>query len=228
MTTFEETKDLEESVDSESFIEADMQASQSQQAEGVAVLKKLHYAETSADIPKEYKGLIFPRDDTEFYIFESEDVRSDEKMTLVIRQGEYHDELDKVKEWTGVDSVSRLAGKRVPVQGTDHDRIYKYPDFEFSFVDSSTESVKNAYESGWIEYRDGDWVKSEKIQEYDEFMETKTEQIGSAFWVALALSFFAPAGWIGTALLVTAISLFLGQSYLNSRDKPIDFVADRI
>ena len=228
MTTFEETKDLEESVDSESFIEADMQASQTQKTEGVAVLKKLHYAETSADIPKDYKGLIFPRDDTEFYIFESEDVRSGEKMTLVIRQGDYHNELDKVKEWTDVDSVSRLAGKRVPVQGTESNSIFTYPDFKFDFIDSDTESIKDAYESGWIEYNDGKWVKSEKVKKYEEFMDTKTEQIGSAFWITLGFSFFAPAGWIGTALLVTAISLFLGQSYLNSRDEPIDFVADRI
>lgn len=228
MTTFEETKDLEKSVDSESFIEADMKSSQSQKTEGVAVMKKLHYAEDSSEIPEEYKGLIFPRDNTEFYIFECEDIRSEEKMVLVARQGEYHDELELIKEWIGVDSLSRLAGKSVPIQDTEHEFMYKFPQFGFDFIDSDMESVKNAYESGWIEYKDGQWVKSEKIKQYDKYMDMRTDQIGSTFWIVLASSFFAPVGWMGTVLLMMAISLFIGQSYLNSRDEPIEFVADRI
>ena len=228
MTTLEETEDLEKSVDSESFIEADIKSTQSQETKGVAVMKKLHYAKDYTEIPKEYKRLIYPRDNTEFYILECEDVRSNEEIVLVARQGNYHNELDMIKEWTGVDSVSHLAGKRVPFESTEYSSIYKFPEFRFNFIDSDIDSVKQAYELGWIEYRDGQWVKSEKVKKYERYINTRTTQIRSAFWIVMVLGFLAPSTWIGFPLLLTAVSLFLSNLYLESRNKPIEFIADNI
>lgn len=228
MTTFEETKNLEESVDSESFIKADMESDQKDETEGIAVMKKLHYAKDSSEIPEEYKGLIFPRDNTEFYILECEDSRTSEDMTLVVRQGEHHNELDMLKEWADVDSVSRLAGKTVPVKQTQHEDLYEFPRFKFNFIDSDMQSVRDAYESGWIEYNNGKWTRSKKIEEYDNYMDKRMDQMGSAFWILLGFSFFSPVPLISSVFLMTAISIFLGQSYLNSRDKPISFIQERI
>mgnify|MGYP007124898840 CR=1 FL=1 len=193
---------------------------------GMVLLKEAKFVDNITELPSSYRAVFEYDEDTEYLVFVAEDLNTGDDVRVVIRDGERHEDLENLKKWTERESISSLAGQVIPVQSTGFEDDYMFPHFNFEFT-NDIEDVKQAYEMGAIEYKDGEWIKSDKMTKQEQFLDKTESLAGSGFWFSLAISIFVPFEFVSSIMLIMAISLYITQIFADKRKRPIKYLMNR-
>lgn len=71
---------------------------------------------------------------------------------------------DVIEEWTGENSIDRLAGRNIPIRKI-HSDVYTIAPFDNAYV-RRMKDKKEMYEKGLITYNGKRWITSEKYDDY--------------------------------------------------------------
>lgn len=236
MTTKTVETDWAETVDPESFISASEEATESEERmEGIAILQEAKYVEDEENVLEKHNDILHYNltnesqdDDSGYFIFKAKDIRSGDDIVIIAKDSDEYDEIDKIKEWTDVSDIGSLAGKSVPVQKVDDQDYFVFPDFDDIDVPfDSISEIKEYYELGAIEYKDGQWTKSDKMERHDETIDYIQENASKSFWIILLAGLFIPHVMVGNILLAIALSMLFMDWFLSKRNKPIQFILKR-
>lgn len=218
------TKDLEDEVDLDSFMEAEMEEQETES--GMARLTSVERISESDEIPAEY-CVLDRTSEGDILLFDGVETGTDENIKIAVRTDESYSDWDLINAWTGRNKVSSLAGCKVPIQEVTN-RHYKIPNFKHSFLESSTPNeIKRAVDLGVVEYEDGEWVKSERMHRHDEVLDKIEKYSELGVWGS-ALLMFVMSGSIALFFAIMTVTMFVITSYAHTRQKPIKSIVKNV
>lgn len=222
------TRDMEEVVDIESFVEAESNEDQVTET-GIARLVSVDRISSYDEIPEYYK-YHHTEDEDDVLLFKAIKQGSEaEEIKIPVSESDESTDWEMIKSWTGKDDVTSLAGQTVPIRDLS-DGDYKIETFVGnSFLRGySASQIKNIFEMGAIEYEDGEWRKSHKMKRQDEILSSVEKVTEFGFFASLIGMFMLSSSSLVLLFSVLAVCSFMISGLASSRSKPIEPLMDRI
>lgn len=225
MSTDTATKNLEDEVDLESFMNAEIEEEDTES--GMVRLTSVERISDSENIPEYYQHYHTDYDE-DVLVFTGKKVRTDEEIEIAVSEDDDSRDWEFLTEWIDEDTVSSMAGKRVPVKQLSNGR-YKIATFERSFLSSyGPAQIKRMIDMGAAEYTEGSWVKSQKMKRQEEILKNLEYYTEMGFFISLVGLFVLTASFTTLFFSITA-GACLALSILSSTiDRPVEPIMKRV
>lgn len=224
MSTDTATKNLEEEVDLESFMDAEKQEEDTES--GMVRLTSVERISDSEDIPGYYEH--YHTDyEKDVLVFTGKKVRTDEEIEIAVSEDENSRDWEFLTEWIDEETVSSMAGRRVPIEQLSNGR-YKIATFEQTFLSAyEPAEIKRMVDMGAAEYEDGAWTKSDKMRRQEEFLQSVEDYTELGFFVSLVGLFVFAGPFVTILFSFAAAAFFVTSVVAASRNRPFEPVIKR-
>ena len=137
----------DDDIDFDSFVQAQRKATD--ESSGKVILKKCSLVENSNELPEGYRENYSEFSFEEYFIFKAEDTGSGESKKVITPNNS--DELEFTKHWTEEESISGLAGSKVPVRHVN-ENSWRVERLDRSFI-LTPSILRKMEQKNYLEYQ---------------------------------------------------------------------------
>lgn len=205
-------------VDYQSFIETQKKQSES----GLATLTRVESVDKN-DVSSETEQYLRCKSEGKSQNSVSDLLRFEAKMDggdiEVVMLADSDSHWNVIEEWTGENSIERLAGRSIPIREI-HNGVYTIAPFDNAYVRRMSDK-KEMYDKGLIKYDGNRWITSKKYENYKSSV--RRMQMGlnmtSIMSTTIAMLFAVQGMFLIWGILMTFwLTTFLTSIYMRLTD----------